>query len=120
MVRSDERRRWATCPITENDVLRIVSHPRYPNMPGSPAIVARVLGRLRQQRGHAFWPDDISLLDEARFDVDGLLSHKQLTDSYLLGLALAHGGGLASLDRRLVAAAVRGGSHVLHLIGTSR
>ncbi len=110
---------WATCPITENGVLRIVSHPRYPNTPGSPAVVAGVLLRLRRRSGHSFWPDDISLLDAKRFDPDKLLSHKQLTDSYLLALALAHGGALASLDRRLGVAAVRGGSDGLHLIGSS-
>jgi uncharacterized protein len=38
---------WATCPITGNGVLRIVGNPRYPNTPGSPAVVATVLGGLR-------------------------------------------------------------------------
>ena len=107
---------WATCPITENGVVRIISHPRYPNTPGSPVVVTQVLGRLKQRRGHAFWSDDISLLDGTRFDVDKLLSHRQLTDSYLLALALAHGGQLASLDRRLSVSAVRGGRNGLHLI----
>lgn len=100
---------WATCPMTENGLLRIVGHPKYANTPGSPAAVAGVLARLRAQPGHVFWPDDISLLDPQRVDAGRLLTHKQITDSYLLALAIAHGGKLATLDRRLSTAAVYGG-----------
>ncbi len=107
---------WATCPITENGVLRIVGNPRYPNTPGSPAVVAAVLGRLRTVPGHAFWPDDISLLDGRYVEAERLLTVGQVTDSYLLALAVAHGGQLASLDRRLSVAAVLGGEPALRLI----
>jgi toxin-antitoxin system PIN domain toxin len=107
---------WATCPITENAVLRIVGHPGYANTPGSPATVAGVVGRLRERHGHVFWPDDISLLDPVRVEIGRLLSHRQVTDSYLLALAVAHGGQLASFDRRLTHAAVPGGRGGLHLI----
>ena len=107
---------WATCPMTENGVLRIVGNPRYPNTPGSPAVVAVVLGRLRALPGHVFWPDDISLLDRRHVAAEQVLAAGQVTDSYLLALAVAHGGRLASLDRRLSVAAVRGGKGGLHLI----
>ena len=66
--------------------------------------------------GHVFWPDDISLLDAERIDATRLLSSGQVTDSYLLALACAHDGQLASFDRRLVMSAVRGGAQGLHLI----
>jgi uncharacterized protein len=107
---------WATCPLTENGVLRIVGHARYPNSPGTPAAVAPLLTALRKLPGHVFWPDDISLLDAERIDATRLLSSGQVTDSYLLALACAHGGRLASFDRRLVADTVRGGAQGLHLI----
>ena len=107
---------WATCPLAENGVVRIVGNPRYPNTPGAPAVVAAVLRRPKRRAGHVFWPDDISLLDAAHVDPDRLLSHRQVTDSYLLALAIAHGGTLASLDRRLVVSAVRGGVDALRLI----
>lgn len=107
---------WATCPLTENGLLRIVGHPRYPNSPGGPAHVAPLLAGMRQLPGHVFWPDDISLLDDERLDITRLLDSSQVTDSYLLALACAHGGQLASFDRRLVKDAVRGGARGLHLI----
>ncbi|MCK9283784.1 MAG: PIN domain-containing protein [Rhodocyclaceae bacterium] len=107
---------WATCPLTENGVLRIVGHTRYPNSPGTPSAVASLMAGLRALPGHVYWPDDISLLDTERFDMARLLSSGQVTDSYLLGLALAHGGQLATFDRRLVTVAVRDGAKGLHLI----
>ena len=107
---------WATCPLTENAVLRIVGHGRYPNSPGTPAAVAPFVASLCAQPGHVFWPDDISLLDRTKLDCARLLSSGQVTDSYLLALASAHGGKLATFDRRLIADAVMHGQQSLHLI----
>jgi uncharacterized protein len=107
---------WATCPITEIGVLRIVGNPRYPNTPGSPAVVATVLDRLRTLPGHVFWPDDISLLDPRHADAERMLASTQVTDTYLLALAVAHGGRLATLDRRLSVTAVHRGHQGLRLI----
>lgn len=111
---------WATCPIVENGVIRIVSHSRYP-MPetaGSPARAADLLRRLRQMRGHVFWPDDISMVAELSIDLAAVTKSNDLTDTYLLALAARHGGHLASFDRRLETGAVRGGGAALHLIPT--
>lgn len=107
---------WASCPLTENGLLRIVGHPRYPNSPGTPSAVAPLMTALCALPGHVFWPDDISLLDDTKFDMDCLLSSGQVTDSYLLALACAHGGKLATFDYRLATSAVRDGHQALHLI----
>ena len=110
------KKAWATCPLTENGVLRIVGHARYPNSPATPAAVAELLTALCRLPGHDFWPDDITLLDPGRVDGSRLLDSAQVTDSYLLALARAHGGQLATFDHRLVADAVVNGAHALHLI----
>jgi len=110
------RNDWATCPLTENAVLRIVGNARYPNSPGSPAAVVPVMAGLCALPGHIFWPDDISALDNAYIDPARLLGSGQITDSYLLALARAHGGKLATFDRRLVADAVPDGHQSLHLV----
>ncbi len=107
---------WATCPLTQNGVLRIVGHSRYPNSPGNPAAVAQLLAAFLALDGHEFWPDDVSLLDPHRVDASRLLDSAQITDSYLLALACAHAGKLATFDRLLVAAAVIGGSGALYPI----
>ena len=110
---------WATCPMTENGVIRIVGHPKYPNSPGSPAAVALIVARLRMLPGHVFWPDDISLFGAEQVDPGQILTSGQVTDSYLLALALAHGGRLATFDRRLSVKAVRGGRAALEVLAGS-
>ncbi len=107
---------WATCPITQNGLLRIVGHARYPNSPGTPAAVAMTLASLCALPGHVFWPDDISPMDAKYIDPSRLLSSSQVTDSYLLALAGAHDGQLATFDRKLVTNAVRAGAKALCLI----
>jgi len=110
------RKAWATCPLTENGVIRIVGNPRYPNSPGSPREVAELLARFKEEPGHVFWPDDISILDQTKVDISRLSTTGQITDSYLLALAIAHGGQLATFDRRLIPDAVQNGAQGLYLI----
>jgi hypothetical protein len=107
---------WATCPLTENGVLRIVGSARYPNSPGSPAAVAELFAGLCALHGHEFWPDDVTLLDSKRIDRARLLDTAQVTDTYLLALAAAHSGKLATFDRHLVADAVIHGADALHVL----
>jgi toxin-antitoxin system PIN domain toxin len=108
---------WATCPITENGVIRIVGHPRYPNTPGSPASTAAIVRGLCNLPGHVFWADSVSLLDPARANASEILTPQQVTDSYLLALAASHEGRLATFDRRLSTRAITGGKKALRLIG---
>lgn len=114
---AEGKQAWATCPLTENGVLRIVGCARYPNSPGTPAAVAELLAVFRALPGHEFWPDDITLFESGLVDTGRLLDSSQTTDTYLLALASAHGGKLATFDRHLVTDAVIDGSLALHRIG---
>jgi len=100
---------WATCPLTENGVVRIVGHPKYPSSAGSPASVAPIVVCLRTLPGDVFWNDDLSLVDSDLVDVDQILTPSQVTDSYLLALAVKNSGQLATFERRLSTRAVRSG-----------
>lgn len=105
---------WATCPLTENGFIRIASHPNYPNRPGDVAAVLAILRQLCGAPGHHFWPEDISILQI--FESEAIITHVQITDVYLLGLAVHKGGKLASLDQRIPVDAVRGGREALELV----
>lgn len=107
---------WATCPLSENGVLRIVGHPRYANSPGSPAAVLPALTSLCSLPGHVFWPDDISMTGDQHISGARLLISAQLTDVYLLGLAASKNGRFATLDSRIAWQAVTGGKAALHVI----
>ena len=110
------RRSFATCPITENGLLRIVGHPKYPNSPGPPSTVASALAAIRALPGHVFWPDSISLADSSFVDASLLSSHSRVTDGYLLALARANNGVLATMDHKLAAEVVPEGKASLALI----
>lgn len=100
---------WASCPITQNGCVRILSSPAYPNM----RPIADVAGRLRDATAtsaHLFWPDDVSLLDTTAIDTSRLHGARQLTDAYLLALAVRHGGRFVTFDRGVPRSAVVGAS----------
>ena len=96
---------WATCPLTENGVIRVLSNPGYSPVAERPQKVARRLALFMASSGHVFWPDDVSVCDASLFDLTS--GHRQLTDVYLLGLATAHAGPLVTFDRSVPLKAVR-------------
>jgi predicted nucleic acid-binding protein len=70
--------------------------------------------------GHVFWKDDLSLIGSDLVNVGQIMTPGQVTDTYLLALAVANKGQLATLDRRLSTKAVRHGKAALHIIGGGR
>ena len=110
------KKAFATCPITENGLLRIVGHPKYPNSPGPPSMVVGALAAIRGLEGHEFWSDSISLLDTSFIDATLLSSHSRVTDSYLLALARSNDGQLATLDLKLATEVVTEGQEYLEII----
>lgn len=67
-----------------------------------------MLSRAVDRPDHEFWPDDISLRDAEQIDHSRLLGPRQITDIYLLALAVQHGGRFVTLDTSVSLAAVRG------------
>jgi toxin-antitoxin system PIN domain toxin len=92
---------WATCPFTQSAFVRILSNPAFSANALTPQNALSLLESNLTLPGHHFWPASISLL-EAVGNVEGRLSgHRQVTDVYLLGLAIHRGGKLATLDTRM-------------------
>jgi len=93
---------WASCPIVENGVVRIMSHPGYSEkIHFTPGELVSRLRLFAQKTDHEFWPDDVSLRDEKIFTTGHIHSSRQLTDLYLLALAANHGGRLVTFDRSI-------------------
>lgn len=99
----------ATCALTENGVLRVLNLPGY-SMYGAAGFeaVCTQLQQLCSDIDHEFWPCDVTLRDDSKIDWSRVMGHNQITDAYLLALAVAHGGALATLDHRVALSAVRG------------
>lgn len=107
---------WATCPITENGFVRIASHPSYPNRPGDTPAVLAILRELCAAENHHFWTADVSIRDVLR--PGAIITPTQVTDVYLLALAVQKGGKLATLEQRMSTTAVDGGAEALELIAS--
>ena len=107
---------WASCPITENGCVRIMSHPGYPNALPVRAVMER-LAEAGASSFHEFWADDVSLLDAEVADSARIHGPRQITDVYLLALAVRHGGRFVTLDASVAQDAVVGAekSHVVVL-----
>lgn len=104
---SEVKSGWASCTLTQNGFVRIMSQPRYPGAI-SPVRAADVLKRATLTEYHDFWPCGLSLLDDSVFDRTRIHGPRQVTDAYLLALAVANNGRFVTFDRGIPVEAVRG------------
>lgn len=98
---------WASCPITQNGCIRIMSQPAYP-APLAPAQVAERLRAATLAPYHAFWPDDLALVSFEGLRWTSILGSRQITDAYLLALAVRNRGRFVTFDRAAPLDAVEG------------
>ena len=89
---------WASCPITQNGCVRVMSNPAYPNPLPVSALIER-LSEAASHELHEFWPDDASLLDSTVVDPARIHGPRHLTDIYLLALAANRRGRLVTFDK---------------------
>jgi toxin-antitoxin system PIN domain toxin len=96
---------FASCPLTQNGALRIMANPSYASGARNQAYdypnLFKLLKESLEEIDHVFLPDDVSLLDEHRFKHNDIHSHKQLTDIYLLALAVKHDCTLVTFDNHI-------------------
>ena len=95
------RRRWATCALTQLAFVRLTSNPRVVGSTISPAEAMQALGAMTAGPHHAYWDDAPAPLQSATLGSAALVGHRQVTDAYLLDLAVARSARLATLDRGL-------------------
>lgn len=96
---------WASCPLTQNGFIRIISQASYPGRRSLGDAIALLRLQITHPR-HALWPDDVSLLDPMRVNEHYVIGPRQLTDVHLLALAVRHGGRFVTLDAGISTAAV--------------
>ena len=97
---------WASCPITQNGCVRVMSQQAYPGALAPSAVMERLTTAARHA-SHEFWPDDVSVLDDALVDRSRVHGPRQVTDAYLLALAVSRDGCLATFDQGVPTTAVR-------------
>jgi toxin-antitoxin system PIN domain toxin len=92
---------WASCPVTVNGCVRVLSNPAYPTASLTPAEAAGMLRSACATPNHHFWSDSVSLLDAGLFRLAMIAGDRKITDVYLLGLAVRNHGRLATFDQSI-------------------
>lgn len=103
------RHRWASCPITQNGFVRVLSQPSYSHPVPVVQAMTMLAGALTSPH-HEFWPDDFSIAEEKGIDRTRIHGPRQLTDIYLLAQAVRRGGRFVTFDRAIPLSAVAGAS----------
>lgn len=105
---------WASCPLTQNGCIRILSQTTYPNRSPAAEVAAR-LAEATRHPAHHFWPDAVSLLTPGLMEWNNLLTGRHITDAYLLALAVKNRGSFVTLDKGIPLSAVQG-AQAKHLV----
>jgi toxin-antitoxin system PIN domain toxin len=103
---TNRHHRYATCALTENAFVRVLSNPASPRPRTTVEDAAAGLRTFCSERQHAFWTDSVSVRDDGRFQWNHVQRHRQLMDVYLLALAVANEGRLATFDSTISLRAV--------------
>lgn len=117
-VRSQGQLAWASCTVTQLGFVRVASQPAIGGASTSPSAALALLDQLLDHPGHEFWPDGADVAASVALRSPLVVGHRQVTDAYLLGLAMQRGSALVTLDRGLAstASAMQADRHV-HWIG---
>ncbi len=97
----------ASCPLVENGVFRILSMPSYFLGRLTYPQIREMMQKVCVHVDHLFWPDDLSLRADDVLDWSRITGHNQITDAYLLALAVKHGGSFASFDQKIALSSVK-------------
>jgi uncharacterized protein len=92
---------WGICPLTEAGYVRVVTNPATGPILQSFAQAAAILRDLAQLPGCRYWPITESWITLTAPFAARIFGHQQVTDAYLLGLAIRENGILVTFDRGL-------------------
>ncbi|MEE9395843.1 MAG: TA system VapC family ribonuclease toxin [Methylococcales bacterium] len=95
----EQKNGWATCPITQSGFVRLSSNPKVLPEAVSPNEALQLLDQITRLSNHLFWQDSITLSEAIIFQQANIIGYRQVTDAYLLSLALHNKGHLTSFDK---------------------
>jgi len=115
-----DKRRWATCPITQAGFVRLASNPLITRDAVSVSEAIKLLGANLEHPGHVFWTDDLEIQAALSQFGGHIQGYRQVTDAYLLALAIRHKAQLVTFDSGIAALSppgLRGSTQVIDLAG---
>lgn len=94
---------WATCPLTQASCVRILSNPSFSSDAVTPQEAIKLLTANLKHPSHQFWPDDVSFVEAVQPVQKQIVGHQQISDAYLLSLAIHRKGRLVTMDHGISA-----------------
>jgi uncharacterized protein len=93
--------RFATCAFSQAGFVRICSNERISPRTVTVSGAMEMLDGLTSLSGHQFWSLDTGLAETIRPFRSQIYGHGQITDAYLLGLAIQNNGVLVTRDKAI-------------------
>ncbi|MGA2572166.1 MAG: TA system VapC family ribonuclease toxin [Terracidiphilus sp.] len=100
-LNSSGKDNWGVCPITEAGFVRVTTNPAFRPIPRTREQATAILTDLAMRPGYRYWPMTESWVTLTAPFADRIFGHQQVTDAYLLGLAIKEDGVLVTFDRGL-------------------
>jgi uncharacterized protein len=91
-------RDWGVCPLTESGFVRVTTNPKYSGPNRTVAQARAILGELSKVSGYRYWPITESWVEVTAPFAPRIKGHQQVTDAYLLGMAIREEGTLVTFD----------------------
>ncbi len=110
------QRPWATCALTQSAFVRLSCNPRIVGVTVFPRQALDILARNTAVDTHRFWAEQPPVAEVLAPFRECLIGYRQVTDAYLLGLAVSRSGCLVTLDKGLAAIAVDGCRQALEIL----
>ena len=113
---SSGKHNWGICPLTEAGFFRITTNPSFRSGPHTFEQAIAIIQSLKVLPGYSYWEIRDSWVSLTAPFAARLSGHQQVTDAYLLGLAIKENGVLVTFDRALKYMAGRQFAQHLHLL----
>jgi len=95
----DGQKAFSTCAMTQAGFIRLLMNPLLSERQVSQDEARHLLHELTQMKGHSYWNSGIGFLEATAPLIERIMGHRQVTDAYLLGIAIHEKGVLATLDQ---------------------
>ena len=96
---SSGKQNFGICPLTEAGFLRVTTNPTFRPGPFSFTRAVAIMHSVRKLAGYSYWEIGSPWVALTAPFAARISGHQQVTDAYLLGLAIKEDGVLVTFDR---------------------
>jgi hypothetical protein len=98
---SEGKAAWGVCPLTEAGFVRVTTNPSYRPTSHTIEQATAILADFASHPGYRYWAITDKWAELTAPFSERLFGHQQVTDAYLLGLAIKEKGVLVTFDKSI-------------------